>query len=256
MKLKKMREVGKAVAYILKTLKKEIKVGMNGQELEKRALGLMKEKKVKSSIKGYRGFPAAICVSLNNEITHGIPDSRPFKTGDLVSFDVACHKKDKWGTSYHADAALTIIVGQEEDGLLDQEKKTKLLMVAQTALQRVIEKIQPGITTTQDIGNTIEEYVNSEKHHVIKEYGGHGIGHEMHETPFIPNYKISDKYSVVIHENTAICVEPLVQIDNAEVELSAENNWTVFSPQGKLNAHFEHTIWIGKEKAEVLTSDE
>ena len=91
MKLKKMREIGKVVAYILKTLKKEIRIGMTGQELEKKALWLMKEKKVKSSIKGYRGFPAAICVSLNNEITHGIPDARSFKIGDLVSFDVACH---------------------------------------------------------------------------------------------------------------------------------------------------------------------
>jgi methionyl aminopeptidase len=95
MKLEKMREVGQAVAYILKMLKKEIKIGMTGQDLEKKALQLMKEKKVKSSIKGYRGFPAAICVSLNNEVTHGIPDNRSFQSGDLVSFDVACHKKDK-----------------------------------------------------------------------------------------------------------------------------------------------------------------
>jgi methionyl aminopeptidase len=90
-----MREVGRVVVYILKTLKKEIKVGMTGQDLEKRALQLMKEKKVKSSIKGYRGFPAAICVSLNNELTHGIPNNCPFQPGDLVSFDVACYKKDK-----------------------------------------------------------------------------------------------------------------------------------------------------------------
>jgi methionyl aminopeptidase len=215
----------------------------------------MKETKVKSSIKDYRGFPAAICVSLNNEVTHGVPDDRSFHPGDLVSFDVACHKKDKWGTAYHADAALTTIVDQKESKSPDQAKKIKLLMVAQTALQKAIENIQPGITTTQDIGNIIEEYVHSQNHYVIKEYGGHGIGHEMHESPFIPNYKISAERSVVILENTAICVEPLVQIDNAEIKLSADN-WTVFSPQGKLNAHFEHTIWVGKEKVEVLTADE
>jgi methionyl aminopeptidase len=256
MELKKMQEVGQIVAYILKTLGKEIKVGMTGQELEKRALQLMKEKKVKSSIKGYRGFPAAICVSLNNEVTHGIPDGRSFKVGDLVSFDVACHKKDKWGVAHHADAALTVIVDQEKDNSLDQAKKTKLLMVTQTALQKVIEKIQPGITTTQDIGSIIEEYVHSQGYYVIKEYGGHGIGHTMHEKPFIPNYKIPSEHSTVILENTAICVEPLVQIDNAEIKLSKDNNWTVFSPQGKLNAHFEHTIWVGKEKVEILTADE
>jgi len=250
-----MREVGQVLAYILKTLKKEIKVGMTGRDLEKRAFQLMKEKKVKSSIKNYRGFPAEICVSLNNEVTHGIPDNRPFQPGDLVSFDVACHKKDKWGIAYHADAALTTIVGQEKDNLLDQAKK-KLLMVTQAALQKVIENIQPGITTTQDIGKIIEEYVHSQEgYYVIKEYGGHGIGHEMHEKPFIPNYKISAERSVVISENTAICVEPLVQIGDAKIQVSADK-WTVFSPGGKLNSHFEHTIWIGKEKVEVLTTSE
>jgi len=113
-------------------------------------------------------------------------------------------------------------VGQEKDNLLDQAKK-KLLMVTQTALQKVIENIQPGITTTQDIGNIIEKYVHSQGHYIIKEYGGHGIGHEMHEAPFIPNHKISAEQSVVILENTAICVEPLVQIGNAEIKLSADN---------------------------------
>lgn len=251
MKLEKMREVGQVVAYILKTLKKEIKAGMTGRDLEKRALQLMKEKKVKSSIKDYRGFPGAICVSLNNELTHGIPDDRSFQSGDLVSFDVACHKKDKRGFAYHADAALTVIVGQEKDDLLAQTKKN-LLMVAQTSLQKVIESIRPGVTTTQDIGRVIEEYIPS-GYCVIKEYGGHGIGHSMHEKPFIPNYKIPAEHSVVIPVDTAICAEPLVQIDNAEIQLSA-NRWTVFSPQGKLNAHFEHTIWVGKEKVEVLTA--
>jgi len=113
-------------------------------------------------------------------------------------------------------------VGQEKDNLLDQEKK-KLLMVTQTALQKVIENIQPGITTTQDIGSIIEKYVHSQGYFAVKEYGGHGIGHEMHESPFIPNYKIPAENSMVISENTAICVEPLVQIDNAEIKLSADN---------------------------------
>ncbi|CAG8850437.1 34287_t:CDS:1, partial [Racocetra persica] len=129
-----------------------------------------------------------------------------------------------------------------KDYLLTQTKE-KLLIVTKTALQKVIENIKPGITTAQDIGSIIEEHVNSQGHYVIKEYGGHGIGHEMHEAPFIPNYKISVKHNAIIPENSAICVEPLVQIDNSLVELSTDN-WTVFSPQEKLNAHFEHTIWI------------
>ena len=246
-----MRKVGQAVAEILKTLKKEIRIGMTGRDLEKRAEQLMKEKKVKSSIKGYLGFPAAICVSINDELTHGIPDNRPFNAGDLVSFDIACHNKDKKGIAYHADAAMTVLLENEREN--DDKKKEKLISVAKNALQKAIEIIRPNLTTTQDIGKTIEEYVQSQGYHVIKEYGGHGIGRFMHEKPFIPNYKISSERSTIIRENTAICIEPLVQIENAEIKLSP-NNWTVLSTQGQLNVHFEHTIWIGKEKAEVLTN--
>ncbi|RHZ37584.1 type I methionyl aminopeptidase [endosymbiont GvMRE of Glomus versiforme] len=249
--LLKMRKVGQVVADILKTLKKEIKIGMTGQDLAQRAQQLMKEKKVKSSIKGYLGFPAAICVSLNNELTHGIPDHRPFKEGDLISFDVACHLKDEKGIAYHADAAMTVLLSEGKEK--DSEEKEKLILITKNALQKVIENIKPNITTTQDIGKIIEEYVQSQGYHPVKEYGGHGIGRFMHESPFIPNYKISSERSVVIRENTAICVEPLVQIGSAEIKLSP-NNWTVLSAQGQLNAHFEHTIWVGEEKVEVLTN--
>lgn len=250
-KLSRMREVGQIVSYILKILKEEIRVGQTGQDLEKRALQLMKEKKVRSSIKNYRGFPAAICVSLNDELTHGVPSNRPFQQGDLVSIDVACHKTDKWKNTYHADAALTTIVGEEKEDLLNQEKK-KILMVTQNALQKVIENIKPGITTTQDIGNIVEEYVHSQGYYAVKEYGGHGIGENMHEKPFIPNYLSKESENVTIKKNTAICVEPLVQAGNADIKLSPDN-WTVLSSQGQLNAHFEHTIWIGEEEVEVLT---
>jgi len=219
--LPKMRKVGQTVAEILKTLKKEIRIGMTGRDLEKRAEQLMKEKKVKSSIKGYLGFPAAICVSVNDELTHGIPDNRPFKHGDLVSFDISCHNKDKKGIAYHADAAMTVLLDDNENNS-DKEKK-KLISVAKNALQKVVENIQPNITTTQDIGKLIEEYVQSQGYHVIKEYGGHGIGRFMHEKPFIPNYKIPLERSVIIRDNTAICVEPLVQIENAEIKLSPNN---------------------------------
>src|SRR2546423_8225087 len=98
------------------------------------ALPILKEKKIKSSIKGYLGFPAAICVSVNDEITHGIPDNRPFKQGDLVSFDVACHSKDKKGIAYHADAAMTVLLDDKEEN--DDNEKKKLISVAKNALQK------------------------------------------------------------------------------------------------------------------------
>ena len=246
--LRKMREVGQAVAYILKTLKGEIKAGMTGQDLAKRAEQLMKEKKVKSSIKGHLGFPGAICVSLNKEITHGVPDDRIFQAGDLVSLDVACHKKDKKGISHHADAALTVLLPSSEKN----SQKEKLILVTKNALEKAIQALKPNQTTTSEIGKVIEDYVRGENYHVIREYGGHGIGNFMHQKPFIPNYPVPLADSSTIQENTAICIEPLVQTNHGEIQL-ASNNWTILAKGKELSAHFEHTVWIGKEKVEILT---
>jgi methionyl aminopeptidase len=224
-KLEKMRSVGKIVAEILQVLKSETKPGMTGKGLEEKALQLMKKRKVKSSIKGYQGFRAAICVSLNEELTHGIPDEREFKKGDLVSFDVACHKKNKKGISFHADAAMTVLIKADDE---KDEEKQDLLSVTENALQEAIKNIQPGLTTNQDIGGWIEKYVREythpQRYYVIKEYGGHGIGWFMHEKPFIPNYRDPAKPSLVIQKNMAICIEPLVQIKNGEIKLDSNDN--------------------------------
>lgn len=241
--LKYMKLSGQSVAFILQKLKEVSKPGTTGKYLDELARKLMVEKKVKSSSLGYRGFPATICVSLNEELTHGIPDTRPFKEGDLVSIDVACYQKDKKGVAYHADAALTFIIGK------GNKEKEKLLTIAKEALQKAIKSIKPGITTNQDIGELIENYVNSQGYSVIKEYGGHGIGNFLHTRPFIPNYKIES--AEIIQPNTAICIEPLVG-KNPEIKISP-NNWTVLSVNGDLNAHFEHTIWVGEKNVEVLT---
>jgi methionyl aminopeptidase len=244
-KIKNIRIVGKIVAEILKKLQKEAKVGVSGRDLEKTAKKMMANNNVYSSSLGYRGFPAAICVSLNNELTHGIPDDRLFQEGDLVSVDVACYRKDENGKTYHADAALTVVVGEAD------EKKNDLLRVTRNSLHYAIQSIQPNITTTQEIGAILEKYVRSRGYYPIKEYGGHGIGESLHEEPFIPNYKIPDK-GVVIREGMIICIEPLVQMGDGKIAVS-NDKWTVFSPNGYLNAHFEHTIYITSEGAEILT---
>lgn len=217
---KYMKEIGSVVGFILKSLKKEIKPGMSGKDLEKIARDLMREKKVKSSIFNYKGFPGYICVSLNHVITHGIPNQNPFKKGDIISIDVACHKKDKKGISYHADAALTTVVGEEAN-----QEQIKLLEITKRALKCAIESIQPGITTNHDIGKIIKEEVEKTPgFYVIKEFGGHGIGNEMHLPPFIPNSPLENpnKESVLILPNTAICIEPLVQTGNAKIKLSSD----------------------------------
>lgn len=240
--LKYHKIAAKAVALILQTLKSEIRPGICGKELAKKALEIMTEKKVKSSILGYQGFPEAICVSLNNELTHGIPDQRLFVRGDLVSIDVACNYR-----GFHADAALTTIVAENET---DREKR-KLLETGWKNLDNVIQNIKPNITTVQDIGGMIEKYAKKAGFFVIKEYGGHGIGQRMHEKPFIPNYCNDDK--TILRENMLICVEPLIQLKDSPIRI-ADNKWTVLTKS--LNAHFEHTLLITKEGVKNLTAYE
>src|ERR1700733_11507118 len=152
-----IKRVGKSVSNILKKLKKEIKPGISGKDLEKLARQLMAEEKIQSSSLNYKNFPAAICVSLNQELTHGIPDKRIFKEGDLVSIDVACNYQ-----GYHADAALTTIVGE------GNEIKKKLLNITKNSLYYAIQNIRPNITTTQEIGNMLEKYIRSRGYHPIK----------------------------------------------------------------------------------------
>lgn len=208
-KLEYIKKAGQAVSNILKRLKKEIKPGVSGKDLDNLARQLMEEQKVQSSSLDYKGFPSSICVALNEELTHGIPDERVFKKGDLVSIDVACHYQ-----GYHADAALTTIVGE------GNEVKRNLLNTTKNSLYYAIQNIQPGITTTQDIGAMLEKYIRTRGYYPVKEYGGHGIGEKLHQEPFIPNYKISNK-GEIIKEGMFICIEPLVQIGDAEVEVSA-----------------------------------
>lgn len=211
-KINGIKVAGKIVASILRQLKKAAQVGVSGRDLEKIAQNLMTENKAQSSSLGYqikdKVFPSSICVSVNNELTHGIPDERPFQDGDLVSFDVACHYQ-----GYHADAALTVIVGAG-----DEEKK-KLLRVTKNSLYHAIQSIKPNITTTQDIGTTLEKYIRSRGYYPIKEYGGHGIGQSLHEEPFIPNYKTANK-GTIIKTGMVICIEPLVQVDDGKVAVA------------------------------------
>lgn len=215
-KVEYIKKSGEVVASILKELKREIKPGISGKHLDKIARELMAKKGVYSSSLGYRGFPAAICVSLNSELTHGIPDERIFQEGDIVSVDVACYQKDEKEVAYHADAALTTVIGEVS------EKIKNLLNVTKNSLHYVIQNIRPNITTTQDIGAMLEKYIRARGYYPIKEYGGHGIGNSLHQEPFIPNYKTRDK-GEIIREGMFICIEPLVQENDGEIEVSANN---------------------------------
>ena len=220
-KIECIKKAGQAVSNILKRLKKEIKPGVSGEDLDKLARQLMEKEKVQSSSLGYRigdrVFPGAICVSLNEELTHGVPDNRVFKEGDLVSIDVACHYQ-----GYHADAALTAIAGE------GNEAKKNLLNITKNSLYYVIQQIIPDKTTNQDVGAMLEKYIKNRcglySYYLIKEYGGHGIGEELHQEPFIPNTSsISPEKIRVIKNGMFICIEPLVQMEDAEITVATDD---------------------------------
>jgi methionyl aminopeptidase len=214
-KLTCIKKAGAAVAFILKKLKTEVKPGVSGKDLEKLANQLMKEQGVQSSSLNYkvnqRVFPSSICVSVNHQLTHGIPSDKPFKSGDLVSIDVACHYQ-----GYHADAALTTIAGE------GNEEKRNLLKVTKDSLEHVIRNIRPNITTTYDIGIMLEKYLRARHYYPIGGYGGHGIGKAMHEPPFIPNSRHYSGPSEVIRTDMFICIEPLVQMGDDQVKVASD----------------------------------
>jgi methionyl aminopeptidase len=209
-KEKSIRKAAKAVCIIIRKLKEEAIVGSTGIHLDKIAKILMEENEVTSSCFKYKGFPSNICVSVNHNLTHGIPNSVPFKNGDIVSVDVACNYN-----GYHADAAATFLVGEKN------EEKSRLIRVTKDSLNYVISRIVPNKTTTRDIGSMLQKYANSRGYKVIKEYGGHGIGKNLHEEPFIPNYRINER-GHLIREGMFICIEPLFQISDDEIALGED----------------------------------
>lgn len=245
------RVAGQVVKSILQLLREQLRPGLSGKDLERMAVSVMKAGKTKSSSLGYGGFPAAICVSINDELTHGVPDDRPFVAGDLVSVDVSCSYR-----GFHADAAITVLVeasqgNHESFDDATQAQKKFLIETTENALLFAIKKIVPNQTTTQDIGAAIQAYVTAKGCFVIREYGGHGIGRMLHMDPFIPNFK-TDFVGEIIKPGMLICIEPLVQFGNDKIKISP-NGKSVLSRDGFLNAHFEHTILIGNDDAEIIT---
>ena len=235
----KIRYASKVVAKIHNELKKIIKPGITGLNLDAAAAKIIIDNHCISNFKGYYGFPAVICVSINNELVHGIPNSKPFRKGDIVSVDCGCEYK-----GYNADAAFSIIVDN------DKSQYKTLLDVTENSLYKAIEILKPGVRIGL-ISQTIQKYVESNGFFLPKNYTGHGIGLELHEDPVIPNYgKSSD--GIKLREGMVICIEPMVQIKNDKTK-TLSDGWTVVSQSGLYSAHFEHTIAITKDGYEILS---
>ena len=235
-----MRRAGSTVASILKTLFKEMRAGMTTRQLDDIAVRELERCGAISSFKGFRGFPATLCVSVNEEVVHGIPGERVICEGDIVSLDFGAIVG-----GFHGDAALTLGVGN----ISPQAKK--LLDITKGSLEAGISVARAGAHLS-DISAAIQNYAESRGYSVVREYTGHGIGQEMHEEPQIPNFGLPG-YGPILRKGMTLAIEPMVNIDGWLTKVK-NDHWTVVTADGGLSAHFEKTIAITDGEAEVLTS--
>jgi len=234
-----MRRAGVVTASTLKTLSKEIRAGMTTRQLDDIAVRELERYRAISSFKGYGGFPATLCVSINEEIVHGIPGERVICEGDIVSLDFGAIVD-----GFHGDAALTVGVGN----ISPQAKR--LLDTTRGSLEAGINVARDG-ARLGDISAAIQHYVESRGFSVVREYTGHGIGREMHEEPQIPNFGLP-RYGHVLRKGMTVAIEPMVNIGGWQTRVKGDH-WTVVTADGSFSAHFEKTIAITDGEAEVLT---
>jgi methionyl aminopeptidase len=237
-----MRQAGRIVAEVLNTLIKQVKPGMKTKELDIIAGQEVARLGGKPSFKGYRGFPANLCVSVNDEIVHGIPGERSLREGDIVSLDMGATFN-----GFQGDAAVTVGVGKISP------QARKLMATTEGVLKAGIAAARSG-ARLGDISATIQSYAESRGYSVVREYTGHGIGRELHEEPQIPNFGQAGT-GPVLKKGMTLALEPMVNVGDWRTRVG-DDRWTVFTADGSLSAHFEHTIAITDGEAEILTSRE
>jgi len=235
-----MRQAGEIVATILGILSNHVKPGIKTKELDDIAAREAKKRGAKPSFNGYHDFPANICVSVNNEIVHGIPGRRELHEGDIVSIDFGVIYK-----GFQGDAAITVGVGKIS------KKAKELIDTTRGALEAGIKAAHAG-ARLGDISAAIQDYAEEKNgYRVVREYAGHGIGRNMHEEPQIPNYGLYGS-GPVLKKGMTLALEPMVNAGDWRTR-TADDHWTVLTADGSLSAHFEHTIAITDDEAEVLT---
>jgi methionyl aminopeptidase len=234
-----MREAGGIVATALAQLQEEVRPGATTAELDALAHQIVTKNGGTPSFLGYRGFPSSLCVSINEELVHGIPGSRVLQEGDIVSMDFGAIYE-----GYHGDASITVGVGDIG------EEARQLIEVTRGALQAGIDQARQG-NYLGDISWAIQSYAESRGYSVVRQYVGHGIGRDMHEDPQIPNYGQPSR-GILLKPGMTFALEPMVNIGTHLTHV-LDNNWTVVTKDGELSAHFEHTIVITNGAAAILT---
>ena len=234
-----MRKAGEITARALEEIEKHVKPGISTLELDKIAEELILSYNATPAFKGYRGFPASICASINEEVVHGIPGLRRLKDGDIISIDIGAVFQ-----GYYGDAARTFPVGQVSDDAL------RLIDVTRQSFFEGIAFAKQGYRLS-DISHAIQTYVERHNYSVVRDYVGHGIGQNMHEDPQIPNYGPPGK-GPRLKAGMTLAIEPMVNMGGFEV-YTLKNKWTVVTSDGSLSAHYENTIVITDGEPEILT---
>jgi methionyl aminopeptidase len=239
--IEKMRRAGRIVAATIDRVLDAVRPGMATRALDEVAEKVILEAGAVPSFKGYRGFPASICVSVNEQVVHGIPGDRRLGPGDVLSLDFGAI----WD-GYHADSAVTVFVGEPPSN-----EAEKLVRVTEEALEAGISQIRAGARLS-DIGHAVQQVVEGAGFSVVREYVGHGIGRNLHEDPQIPNYGQPGR-GPEIKPGLVVAVEPMVNLGDWPTRV-LKDNWTVVTADGSLSAHFEHTIAVTHDGPEILTA--
>lgn len=239
--IKIIKESGHITYMTHQHLKKFLKPGITTKEIDDEAEKFIKSMGGTPSCKGYEGYPANICISINDEVVHGIASNRTLKEGDIVTLDICTLYK-----GYHSDSAWTYPVGH-----INKEKE-RLLHHTKKALFVGLNELKANVP----LGNAsarIEQYANKHGLGVIRELTGHGVGHELHEDPYVPNY---GKYNsgVMLKKGMVIAVEPMLTLGSRHIKL-LDDDWTIVTVDGSLSAHFEHTVAITEDGIEILTGE-
>lgn len=238
--LRHMREAGRIVAGTHRLMAQAVKPGITTGELDEIAEAYIRSQGAVPSFKGYNGFPASICASVNNELVHGFPGSRKLNEGDIISIDIGAEYE-----GYHGDSAWTYPVGDVS------AEVRQLLAVTEQSLYAALALIRPDVRLST-VSHEVQRVVEAAGFSVVREFVGHGIGKDLHEEPEIPNYGLPDR-GPMLKPGMVLCIEPMVNIGERYVR-TLEDNWTVVTEDGSWCAHFEHTVAVTENGFEILTA--
>jgi methionyl aminopeptidase len=237
--IEKLRTGNLIVAEILRELRERVRPGVTTRELDDLCELLSRKKRVKPAFKGYRGYPFALCTSVNSEVVHGMPSDRPLISGDILSLDFGVNYR-----GYFGDAAITVPVGPVS------AEAESLLKVTEASLYNAIRQAGAG-NRLGDISAAVQESVESAGFSVVRDFVGHGIGRSLHEDPQIPNYGVRGR-GIELKPGMVLAIEPMVNEGSYHVKVLSDG-WTVITEDGRLSAHFEHSVAITEQGPDILS---